>query len=467
MQRTTAAPASGMTARQALTIAVLACAQLMLVLDVTVVNVALPDIGTSLGLGRTALTWVMTIYTTLFGGLVLAGGKAADLLGARRTLVAGLAIFILASLLSALARDPAVLLLGRALQGIGAALLSPSALAVLLGTVSGPARGRALAVWGSLSAVGSAVGVSLGGVVTSALGWEWIFAINVPIGVAILAALPALTTKVAADSARPDVPGAALVTAGTALVVYGLVNAGNAGWVSGPTLGALAAGVVIWAVFAAVERRTARPMLRVSLLREPPVVAGTFLMVVATGLMVGNFFLGSFALQRAYGDGPLRVGLEFLPVAVGVGLGAHLAGRLLQRLPARVVATAGLALTAVGEGAAAVIDGSRVALVVGLSVAAFGIGAVFVTAFTSALASAGPDDGGLRSAIVSTAHEIGGAFGVAILSSLAAGALTAAHPGPAAFSATFGIAAIAAAAAALVAVILVPAGRRAAADHPH
>ena len=460
MHQTAAPPARGMTTRQALTIAVLACAQLMLVLDVTVVNVALPDIGTSLGLGRTALTWVMTIYTTLFGGLVLAGGKAADLLGARRTLVAGLAVFVLASLASALARDSTVLLLGRAVQGVGAALLSPSALAVLLSTVSGAARGRALAVWGSLSAIGSAVGVSLGGVVTSALGWEWIFAINVPIGLAILIAIPALTSKVDANPARPDLPGAALVTAGTALVVYGLVNAGNAGWAAGPTLGALAAGVLIWAVFAVVERRTAAPMLRVSLLREPSVVGGAFLMIVATGLMIGNFFLGSFALQRAYGDGPLRVGLEFLPVAVGVGLGAQLAGRLLQRLPARVVATAGLALAAGGEAAATIVDGGRVALVLGLTVAAFGIGAVFVTAFTSALSSASPDDGGLRSAIVSTAHEIGGAFGVAVLSSLAAGALAAVSPEPADFSATFGIAAIASAVAALVALVLVPATRR-------
>lgn len=454
--------------RTALAVVVLASAQLMLVLDVTVVNVALPDIGVSLGLGRTALTWVMTIYTTLFGGLVLAGGKAADLLGARRVLVAGLVLFVLASLTSALAHDAAALLTGRALQGIGAALLSPAALAVLLATVSGPARGKALAVWGSLSAAGTAVGVSLGGVITSALGWQWIFAINVPVGVAILAALPIVTNRVAATpSRRPDLLGAALVTAGTALIVYGLVNAGNTGWVSGATLASLTAGAISWVAFVVAERRAADPMLRPALLREPPVAAGALLMIVATGLMVGNFFLGSFALQRAYGDEPLRVGLEFLPVAAAVALGAHLAGRLLPRVSARIVGTSGLGLAAVGEAMAAAVYGSRIALVAGLALAALGIGAVFVTAFTSALTTAGPGNGGLRSAVVSTAHELGGAFGVAALSTAASSALMVAQPSPASFSTAFWFAAVVAAAVAILAVRLVPAATRPTAGAHH
>jgi len=454
----TQAPAavSRITRTQGLTIAALAAVQLMLVLDVTVVNVALPDIATDLGLGRAASTWVMTIYTTLFGGLVLAGGKAADLLGARRVLAGGLALFVLASLGSALAPNGTVLLAGRALQGVGAALVSPSALSVLLGSVSGPARGRALAVWGSLSAVGTAIGVSLGGLVTAAFGWEWVFAINVPVGVAVLAALPVLTEALPGTGARPDLAGGTLVTAGTAALVYGLVTAGNAGWASPSTLVPLLGGVVLWGGFAMSQWYVSEPMLRLALLREPPVAAGAFLMVVATGLMVGDFFLGSFTLQRAYADGALRVGLELLPAAVAVGFGAHVGGHLLDRLPTRHVAVAGLLLAMLGEGLAAII-GDRAALAAGLAGASLGIGAVFVTAFRSALASAGPEEGGLRSAVVSTAHELGGAFGVALLSTLAASALASAHPSPGGFSTAFGAAAGIALVGAVVACVLVPA----------
>lgn len=445
--------------RSGVTIALLATAQLMLVLDVTVVNVALPEIGSSLGLDRGALTWVMTIYTTLFGGLVLVGGKAADLFGARRVLIVGLVLFVGASLACALAWGAGSLLVGRAVQGVGAALVSPAALAVLLAHVTGAARARALAVWGGLSAVGAAVGVSLGGILTSAWGWEWIFAINVPLGVALLVALPVLTTSVGPTprAGRPDLAGAVLVTAGTASIVYGIVAAGDHGWGSVPALAAFAAGAALWAAFVAVERRVAEPVLRIGLLVEPPIAAGVVLMLVATGLMVGNFFLGSFVLQRAFGDDPLAVGGEFLPIAVAVGAGAQLGGRVLRRVPPRWVAVSGLAVAALGEGVAAAFTGSRVAFVAGLAVAAAGIGATFVTAFTTALAAAPDHDRGLRSAVVSTAHELGGAFGVAVVSTVAGSALARLHPSPADFSAAFVVGAVAAAAAALVAAVLVPA----------
>ncbi len=446
--------------RSALTVGVLATAQLMLVLDITVVNVALPSIAAGLGLGRAALTWVIALYTTVFGGLVLAGGKAADRLGARRVLAGGLCLFVLASLICALAPGATTLLMGRALQGIGAAMVSPAALAVMLATVEGTARGKALAVWGSLSAVGTAIGVSLGGLITSAVGWPWIFAINVPIGLAILLALPLVTSRVRPVGAgRPDLPGAALVTVGTALLVYGLVSAGNAGWGSAATLIALISGPAAWVVFGVTSRRRAEPMLRVSLLRSAPVAAGALLMIVATALMIGNFFLGSFVLQRVYRDAPLRVGLEFLPIAAAVAFGAHLAGHLLRRVPARAVGAAGLALAAVGEAVAA-IAGGRTILVCGLTLSALGIGAVFVTAFTSALMSAGPDDGGLRSAIVSTAHELGGAFGVAALSTIASVALATAHPAVESFSPAFWSAALGAAVVAIVASLFLPAATR-------
>lgn len=458
-QDVTLAPWRAAPSRPALATVVLATAQLMLVLDVTVVNVALPDIETSLGLGRATTTWVMTIYTTLFGGLVLAGGRMADGLGARRVLVVGLGVFMAASLIAALATGATMLLVGRALQGLGAALVSPAALAVLLGSVSDEARGRALAIWGSLSAVGTAVGVSVGGLITAAVGWEWIFAINVPIGLAVLATLPFVTRPMPGVAVRPDLPGTALVTLGTALLVFGLVRAGDGGWLSPSTLAAIGGGLALWLGYAAVERVTPEPVLRLSLLREPRVAAGAFLMVIATGLMVGNFFIGSFTLQRAYGDGPLQVGLQFLAPAVAVSVGANIAGQLLDRIPARTVAIAGFLLAAAGEALAAVVIDSRVALLAGLSLAALGIGALFVTAFRSALAGTRADERGLRSAVVGTAHELGGAIGVAVLSTAAAGALTTTLPATSDFVAAYTWAAVSALCGAVLAGVLVPGGR--------
>ena len=442
--------------RPRLAIGVLATAQLMLVLDVTVVNVALPEIGASLGLEREALTWVMVIYTTVFGGLVLAGGKTADLLGARRVLVAGLLLFMGASLLSALAQNGPTMLVGRGLQGAGAALVSPAALSVLLTSVGEASRGRALAAWGLLSALGTAVGVSAGGLLTASLGWQSIFAINIPIGIAVLAALPVATRPVPGAPARPDLVGAASATLGTGLIVFGLVRAGDIGWTAPETLAALGGGLVAWAVFALVEHRVPEPMLRLSLLTERPVAAGAVLMIVATGLMVGNFFLASFTLQRAFDDNPLQVGLLLLPAAAGVGVGAHLAGRLLDRVAPRLVAVGGLVLAAVGDGVVSLVVGQRAVLAAGLCLAAIGIGAVFVTAFRVALASAGPSEGGLRSALVSTAHELGGAVGVAVLSTVAAAALSATAPMPGDFAIAYAAAAIAAAAGALIAGAVVP-----------
>ena len=439
-------------------LALLATAQLMLILDVTVVNVALPAIGSSLRLDRGELPWVMTMYTLLFGGLMLLGGRLADRFGARRLALTGLVVFTGASLLSGLASGPAELLAGRGLQGIGAALLSPAALATVLTMFDGRERDRALGVWSGIAGLGAALGVILGGVLTSAIGWRWVFTINVPIGVALLIALPIVVPARRGTSSGSglDVPGALLVTAGTGAAIYGLVNAGSAGWASLPTVLALAAAIAVWTVFALVERRTAEPLLVVGLLARRPVAAGGFLMLTATGLLAGAFFLGSFGLARAHGYSALHVGLVFIPVAVAIVAGAHTASQVLARVTARMVAPTGLALAAAGYGVAALWT-SPAALVTGLSVAALGIGACFVTAFTASLASAGPAEGGLRSALVNTFHELGGAAGVAVLSSVAGAALVAAHPAAGAFRAAFTLGASVALGAAVIAGFLVPA----------
>ena len=445
-----------------LALALLASAQLMLVLDVTVVNVALPDIGIALHLHRGDLPWVMTIYTLVFGGLMLLGGRIADLFGARRLTLAGLALFTGSSLLCALSQDAAMLLAGRSLQGLGAALMSPAALATVMTLFPGPARGKALGVWSALAGVGSALGVILGGVLTSEAGWRWVFAINVPIGVALLIAIPlAAPARRHPDAVERglDIPGAVLVTAGTAAAIYGLINAGSHGWAAVSTVLPLVLAVAVWAAFVMIEHRVRRPLLSVGLLRQRPVLAGSFLMLTATGLLVGGFFLGSFALQRAHHYSALHVGRAFLPIAVATAAGAQGGSQLLARVNTRIVAVTGLALAAAGYAVAARWPQPAV-MVTGLAIAALGIGATFVTAFAASLSDAAPDQAGLRSALVNTFHELGGAAGVAVLSSVAGAGLVAARLASHDFTHAFTVGAVIAAVAMATAAALVPAIRR-------
>src|SRR6516225_5029397 len=444
-----------------LALALLASAQLMLVLDVTVVNVALPDIGAALHLGRGELPWVLTSYTLAFGGLMLLGGRIADLFGARRVTLAGLGLFTASSLLCALSQDAAVLLAGRSLQGVGAALMSPAALATVMTLFHGSARGKALGVWSALAGAGSALGVILGGLLTSEAGWRWVFAINVPIGIVLLAAIPlAVPARPPGATERGlDIPGAVLVTAGTGAAIYGLINVGSHGWSAASTVLPLVLAAVIWTVFALVERRARRPLLTVGLLTRRPVLAGSFLMLAGTGLLVGGFFVGSFTLQRVHHYSALHVGLAFLPIAVAIIGGAQTGSRVLAVVNARLVAVTGLALAAAGYTVAA-HWAQPAATVTGLSIAALGIGATFVTAFTASLADAAPAEAGLRSALVNTFHELGGAAGVAVLSGAAETALVAVQLASHDFGHAFTVGAVIATIAVVTAAVLVPAVRR-------
>jgi EmrB/QacA subfamily drug resistance transporter len=447
-------------------LALLASAQLMLVLDVTVVNVALPDIGVALHLQRGELPWVMTIYTVFFGGLMLLGGRIADLFGARRLTLIGLALFTASSLLCGLSQDAATLLAGRSLQGVGAALMSPAALATVMTLFTGPDRGKALGVWSALAGAGSALGVILGGLLTTEAGWRWVFTINVPIGIALLVAIPlAVPARPRPGAAERglDVPGAVLVTAGTGAAIYGLINVGSRGWAAASTVLPLVLAAVIWAVFPGLERRVRRPLLVVGLLGRRAVLAGSFLMLAATGLLVGGFFLGSFALQHAHGYSALHVGLVFLPVAVATIAGAQAGSHVLTRVNARNVAVTGLALAAAGYAIAARWPQPAM-LVTGLSLAALGIGATFVTAFTASLTDADPAEAGLRSALVNTFHELGGAAGVAVLSSAAGAGLVMAQLSSHDFARAFAVGAVGAAVSLAIAAALVPAVLRRPAD---
>ncbi|GLZ81447.1 MFS transporter [Actinorhabdospora filicis] len=426
--------------RRHLALALLCAAQAMLVIDLTVVNVALPSIGGDLGLGREAVTWVVTGYTLAFGGLMLLGGRLADRLGRRRVLLTGLALFTLASAAAGFAEDGGVLIAGRLAQGVGAALMSPAAMSSVTTLFHGRERHRALGAWAAVGGGGAALGVLVGGLLTAGPGWQWVFIVNLPVGVLLwpllLKALPADPPP---ERARLDLPGAATATLATAALVYGVVRAGDGGWRAAAVPIALA--VVLYAAFALIERRTAHPLMPLRLLARRTTLTGVFLMLVATGLLISFFFLGSLYLQGERGYGPLRTGLMFLPAAVAIVAGAHLASRLLGRLGARWVAVLGFALA--GAGAAWLAAGP---FLPGFTLAAGALGTLFVTATATAMSAASHEDAGVTSGIVTTFHELGGSIGVAVMSTVAASG----------FSLAFAVCAVTAGAAALAALVIVP-----------
>ncbi|MGN9842152.1 MFS transporter [Nonomuraea sp. H19] len=450
---------------------VLLClAQFMLIVDITVVQVALPTIGTELALGREALTWVVTTYTLCFGGLMVLGGRLADALGARRTLVAGLGLFTAASLMCGLAGTGGLLIAGRAVQGVGAALLSPAALAVITTTFHGERRGRALGVWAAIGGTGAALGVLLGGILTEGPGWTWVFFVNVPIGLLILAALPAVVPPAPGRGERVDVPGALVVTAATALLIYGLVTAGDAGWSAAGTLLPLAGAALLYVVFVLVEKSVRAPLMRAETLARRPVISGTFVMLLATGLMLGLFFLSSLYLQHVLKFGALETGLIFLPVAIAITIGAQLGGHLIGKLGGRPVAVGSFVVTAAGAALMTRISPDASAyttLLPGFALAALGIGPAFVTATTTTMANIPPGENGVASGVINTFHELGGSIGVAVVSTVAAASLAPGATGIGGFVSGLTLCAAVAAVAALVSIGLVPPGKPAGAFVGH
>ncbi|MEU4773178.1 MFS transporter [Micromonospora sp. NPDC023644] len=430
-------------------------AQLMLILDVTVVAIALPHMGADLGMDREALTWVVSGYTLTFGGLLLLGGRAADLFGARRLVLAGLLLFSAASLTAGLATGGPMLLGGRIGQGLAAAILSPAALSLVVTIFDGDERNKALGIWSALGGGGAALGVLLGGLLTAGPGWPWVFFVNVPVGIILLLALRMQLPPQAPTgaTARLDVPGAVLVTAATGSLIYALIRAGDVGWGSPTILLLLVAAVLLYAAFVVRQRLAASPLMDVRLLLRRPVATGALLILVATALMITVFFLGTFYLQNHQGYGALRTGLLFLPVAITTMLGANAAGRAIGRIGARTLGVLGLLVAAAGMAVPALVDGT-LALVVGVGVAAAGTGVLFVVASAVALGQVAPHEAGLASGIVSTFHEFGASLGAAVVSSMAAASI--AGTSTAGFSRGFTTGAVIALAAAVVAFVLTP-----------
>ena len=443
----------------------LSVAQFMVILDATVVNVALPSIAGSLGLAAGGLQWVVTAYVLASGGLVLVGGRAADMMGRRRIFLAGLAVFTAASLASGLAPAAGVLIAARAGQGLGAALLSPAALSIITTSYAGAQRATALGVWGTLGGAGAAVGVLAGGMLTTWLGWRSVFLVNVPVGV--VAGLLGLHLVPRHRPRRGfgrelDLAGAALAVAGLVTLAYAVAGAPGHGWGSARTLLLLALALVLLAGFAAVERSVRRPLVPTRLWRTRSLAAGVLVMLGATGILVGTFFLNSLYLQEVQHASALRVGLEFLPLALVIGAAAHLGSRLLPRAGSRVLIVAGLVV--MGAGALLLTgvsarSGYLTGFLPGLLVVGIGTGLVLPATAVTAMSDIAEDRAGIAAGLMTAAHEIGAALGIALFSAVAVATSGGIAAG---YRHGFTIAAAIAGGLAAAAALLVPAVRPAA-----
>ncbi|MET8800827.1 MFS transporter [Nocardia sp. NPDC004568] len=409
--------------RRWMILGLLAVAQLMLILDITVVALALPHIQTDLELSREALTWTVSAYTLAFGGLILLGGRLADVVGAKPMVLAGLTVFTLASLGVGLAENGTVLLGARIGQGIGAAILSPAALSLVVILFSGTDRNKALGVWSALGGAGAALGVLLGGFLVAGFGWSWVFFINVPIGFAIIAALTRMLPRTPGNSARLDVLGAVLATASSTVLVYALITAGDHGWITVRTGVLLITAALGYTAFAVRQRRARTPLISLALLTRRSVRTGIVLIFTATALMIAVFFLGTFYFQHARGYSALTSGLLFLPVALATMAGADLTGRALAGVGIRPLAVGGLILATTGMAIPA-LSLHPLAVVTGIAIAAAGTGALFVVASATTLSQVEPAEAGIASGVLSTFHEFGASFGAAAVSSVAAAAIT-------------------------------------------
>jgi EmrB/QacA subfamily drug resistance transporter len=426
MHRTKSHSHSAGTGHAALLL-VLLVAQLMVILDITAVNIALPSLAKDLQLTGSQVSWTITSYSLVFGSLLLFGGRAADLLGRRRLFLTGLAVFTASSFASALAGTAAALFAARAGQGLGAAILSPAALSIITTCFHGQAKAKALAAWGAVGGAGAAIGVIAGGLLTEFADWRMIFFVNLPVALAL--AVTALCV-IPADTDEPrwhglDLRGAALATTSLGAVVYAITQGASAGWASTQTLAFALVGVTGLAAFAIVETHTEKPLLKIERLADRAVGGGLLLMLAAAGSIFGLFYLCSVYLQNVLGTGPLMTGLAFIPLALAAGIGAHAAGHIVARHGVRVPLASAFAIAAVGMALLAHVGANGTYLrnvLPGMLVAGLGLGIAVVSVSVAILTGSRDDESGMISGLNSTGHEIGGTIGIAVFSTIAAGA---------------------------------------------
>ncbi len=414
------------TRRRWLALILLCGGTLMIVLDTTIVNVALPSIRQSLGFSETSLAWVVNAYLLTFGGFLLLGGRLGDLFGHRRLFLIGIALFTLASLACGLANTQHLLIVARAVQGLGGAIVSAVSLSLIMTMFTEPGeRAKAMGVFGFVAAGGGTVGVLLGGILTDLLDWHWIFIVNLPVGIAVFAfCFVLLPSGRGPAGVRLDVAGAVTVTAALMCAVYAIVNGNQAGWTSAQTLGLLGAAVVLLLVFLGIEAKVESPLMPLSLFRLRNLTTANIICILWAAGMFAWFFLSALYLQIVLGYSPLRVGLAFLPTnlimgAFSLGLSAKLVMRFGIRLPLSI----GLSLAAVGLVlfARAPVDGTYVVDVLpSMILLGFGGGMSFNPLLLAAMNDVEPSEAGLASGVVNTAFMMGGALGLAVLATLAA-----------------------------------------------
>ncbi|HEV7148275.1 MAG TPA: MFS transporter [Pedococcus sp.] len=409
------------TQRLGIALTVISAAQLMVVLDGTIVNIAMPHIMTALGFTQANLSWVVTAYTLAFGGLLLLGGRVGDLFGRRRVFMVGVLLFAAASLLGGLAQSEAMLLGARALQGLGAAMASPNALALITTTFpAGPARNRAMGVYAAMSGAGAAVGLILGGALTE-VDWRWTMFINVPIGILVAVLAPRFLAESARGEGRIDVPGALLGSGGLVSLVYGLTNAASHSWTDTTTIVTLVAGVVMLGAFLVVEARSPHALLPIRILADRTRGTSFAVMLIVGAAMFAMFYFLGLYIQQVLGYSPLKSGFAFLPFSFGIVVAAQIASTLMTRVDPRWISGTGAFLAAVGMFGFSrlTVDSSYVSgLLPWIVVLAVGMGLTFVPMTLTAVSGVAQEDSGVASAVLNTMQQVGGALGLATLSTV-------------------------------------------------
>ncbi|MGW6914518.1 MFS transporter [Kitasatospora sp. NPDC054939] len=415
-------PQGAKSGSKGLALTVIAATQLMVVLDATIVNIALPQIRDALQFSTTDLSWVINAYTLAFGGLLLLGGRAGDILGRRRVFIAGTLIFGLASLLGGLAQDSTLLLAARALQGIGGAICSPTAFALIATNFDeGPERNKAFGVFSAVAGSGAAIGLLAGGLLTQYLDWRWVFFVNVPIAILIAVAAPRYIAESERQSGRFDLPGALTSTIGLVALVYGFIRAASDGWTDPLTLGSFALGVVLMAVFFAVERSTSQPITPLHLFADRNRTGGLVMMLCLAAAMFGIFFYITLFVQGPLNYGPLKAGFAFLPISVAIIIAAQLASTLQVKYGPKPFMAGGAALVTIGltwltfmDSDSGYIDG-----VLGPTVIfGFGMGLIFVPVMLLSVAGVADADTGAASGLLNSMQQIGGSLGLSILTTV-------------------------------------------------
>ncbi len=406
-------------------LALLGAVQFMVVLDIAIVNVALPSIQTDLDFSQANLQWVISAYALVFGGFLLLGGRTADLLGRRRVFMAGLALVGIASLAAGFAATEGQLIAARAAQGLGAAIISPAALSIVTTTFSdGAERNKALGVWGAVAGSGGAAGVLLGGILTDGLGWEWVLWVNVPVSILALVLTPRLIAESRAEHETRafDVAGAVTVTAALSILVYALVDATDAGWGSTQTIGLIALSVALLAAFVAIELRAAKPLVPFSIFRIRTLTGANVVGLLVGASLFSMFFFISLYMQQVLGYSAIHAGLSYLPLALVIMASAGIASQLVTKLGYKPVLAAGLMFIVIGLTwfSQVSVGGSFATDILGPSLfAAAGLGFAFVTTTIAAVSGVEENQAGLASGLINTSQQIGGALGLAVLSTIA------------------------------------------------